>query len=68
MSEENQVQNKVISIRVSAEETAKLDAVRHAMQGLGLHLSRHAAAQAVFRRGLADLERQATHLPEGVTP
>ncbi len=67
MSEKNQVQNKVLSIRVSAEETEQLDAVRQAMHGLGLNLSRHAAAQAVFRRGLADLERQAAHLPEGVT-
>ncbi len=67
MSDEVHVQGKVLSVRITKTEADQLDALRDAMRGLGLQLSRHAAAQAALRRGLADLERQASHLPEGPT-
>jgi len=54
----------VLSLRVTACDLDGLDEIRTAMRQLGVVLSRHAAARAALRRGLAAMQQDAIN-PSG---
>lgn len=55
----------VLSLRVTSGDVEALDLLRRELRPLGLDLTRHAAARAALRRGLAAMQQDAALDPGG---